>query len=230
MIKEFYIEGKKVTLYCTNKDKDMLPAIVLNSYHDESEKVFKECVKLKCKDFILIAISNLDWNNEMTPYYAPKLYQNDNDCLGKTDEYIELLESKIIPFITEYLVNELRIQISYFGIAGYSLGGLFAIYSSYKTALFTRIASASGSLWYPHIKDFIRENKMVSRVEKLYFSLGDKESKTKNKVFMSVETNTKEIEQFYRENGITTIYEINEGNHFRDAELRMAKGIKWILE
>lgn len=229
-MKEFFIEGKKVILYCTNKDKDKLPVIVLNSYGDESEKILKECVKLKCKDFILTAISNLDWNNEMTPYYAPKLYKNDNDYLGQADEYIKLLESKIIPIIKEYLANELKIQIDYFGIAGYSLGGLFAVYSGYKTALFTRIASASGSFWYPKIKDFIRENKMISRVEKIYFSLGDKESKTKNKVFMSVETNTKEIEQFYRENGVITIYEKNEGNHFQDTELRVAKGIKWILE
>lgn len=229
-MKAFDIEGKRVTLYCTDKGKDKLPVIVLNSYSDEAEQVFKECEKLKCKDFILAAISNIDWNNEMTPYYAPKLYKNDNDCLGKADEYIKLLESKIIPFIKEYLANERNIQVSYFGIAGYSLGGLFAVYSGYKTDLFTRIASASGSFWYPNIKDFIRENKTVSKVEKIYFSLGDKESKTKNKVFMTVEANTKEIEQFYREHGVTTIYEVNKGNHFQDAELRMAKGIKWILE
>lgn len=229
-MKEFYIESKKVTLYCTNKEKDQLPVIVLNSYSDESEKVFEECAKLKCNDFILIAISNIDWNNEMTPYYAPKLYKNDSDYLGRADEYIKLLESKIIPVMKEYIANELKMQISYFGIAGYSLGGLFAVYSIYKTALFTRIASASGSFWYPKIVDFIRENKTVSKVEKIYFSLGDQESKTQNKVFMSVETNTKEIEQFYRENGIATIYEENEGNHFQDAEWRMAKGIKWILE
>ena len=29
---------------------------------------------------------------------------------------------------------------------------------------------------------------------------------------------------------IQTIYEENEGNHFTDATLRMAKGIKWIID
>lgn len=229
MTEEFYIENKKVTLYCTNKDKDKLPAIVLNCYDDESEKVFNECVKLKCKDFVLTAISNSNSENEITSYSASELYKS-GDYFDKADEYIKKLESKIIPIIKDHLANELKMQISYFGIAGYSLGGLFAVYSVYKTALFTRIASASGSLWYPKIKEFIKENKTASKIEKIYFSLGNKESKTKNKIFMSVKTNTKEIERFYRENGVTTIYEENEGNHFQDAELRMAKGIKWILE
>ena len=34
----------------------------------------------------------------------------------------------------------------------------------------------------------------------------------------------------FDDKGIKTIYEENEGNHFQNADLRMAKGIKWILE
>ena len=36
-------------------------------------------------------------------------------------------------------------------------------------------------------------------------------------------------EEFLSKN-IETLYEENEGNHFKDGVLRMAKGIKWILE
>ena len=39
-----------------------------------------------------------------------------------------------------------------------------------------------------------------------------------------------EIEEIYKNQGIKTIYVENEGNHFKDAPLRLAKGIKWILE
>ena len=42
--------------------------------------------------------------------------------------------------------------------------------------------------------------------------------------------NIKEIERIYNSQGIKTIYEENQGNHFKDGTLRMAKGIKWILE
>ena len=115
-------------------------------------------------------------------------------------------------------------------IAGYSLGGLFAIYSVYKTTIFTRIASASGSFWFPKFIAFAQENKLKADVKKIYFSLGNKESKVKNKVLATVENNTKELEKLLNDKGIKTIYEENEGNHFQNADLRMAKGIKWILE
>ena len=48
---------------------------------------------------------------------------------------------------------------------------------------------------------------------------------------MGVEQVTvKKLEQIYNLQGIKTIYEENDGNHFKDAVLRMAKGIKWILQ
>ena len=45
----------------------------------------------------------------------------------------------------------------------------------------------------------------------------------------TVEDNTNKIEDMLKSKGIETFYEENEGNHFRDATLRMAKGIKWVL-
>lgn len=77
---------------------------------------------------------------------------------------------------------------------------------------------------------FVKENKMKSGIQSMYFSLGNKESKVRNQVLATVEKHTKEIENIYHSQGIKTIYEENEGNHFHEADLRMAKGIKWILE
>ena len=65
--------------------------------------------------------------------------------------------------------------------------------------------------------------------DKIYFSLGDKESKVRNQILAKVEDNTIELERIYKEKGINTIYEVNSGNHFTDGSMRMAKGIKWIL-
>ena len=72
--------------------------------------------------------------------------------------------------------------------------------------------------------------KLQAEVDKIYFSLGNKESKVKNKALATVQNNTKELEKLFDDKGIKTIYEENEGNHFQNADLRMAKGIKWILE
>ncbi len=226
MNKQFNIENKKIDVYYKQETLVELPVVILNTYGNEGKNVFEKCNELKCNEFILLSISNLDWNNDMTPWFAPKLNNNNVDCLGKADDYIKLLLDKIIPKIK----NELNLTIKYFAIAGYSLGGLFAVYSAYKTNLFQRIASASGSFWYPNFVEFVKKNKISTNIDRIYFSLGNRESKVRNQVLASVEENTKELEKIYMSQGIKTIYEENEGNHFKDATLRMAKGIKWILE
>lgn len=230
MIEVIKINDKNVEIFSNNSNFKELPVVILNTYGNEGKDVWDKCTYLKCKEFILVAISNLDWNNDMTPWFAPKLNKNDVDCLGKADDYIKLLINKIIPQVEEYIDNKLKIKAEYYAIAGYSLGGLFAVYSAYKTNIFTKIASASGSFWFPKFVDFAEANNISSKVNKIYFSLGNKESKVKNQTLATVQENTIKLEKIYSSKGIQTIYEENEGNHFKDATLRMAKGIKWILK
>lgn len=231
MIKELNINHKQVSIQYPKTDIKELPVVILHAYNEEEGRaVFEKCEKLHCPDFILISISHLDWNDEMTPWFAPKLNKHDEDCLGKADEYIEELTKEIIPKVENYIKKDLQKTIAYHAIAGYSLGGLFAVYATYKTDIFKKVASASGSFWFPNFVEYIKENEMKSKIQSMYFSLGNKESKVRNQVLATVEENTKEIENIYHSQGIKTIYEENEGNHFSEPDLRMAKGIKWILD
>ena len=127
-------------------------------------------------NFLSIAIH--DWQREMSPWYAPTLSKDGEDFSGGADVYLESLLSAILPWATERIHG----KASFIGIAGYSLAGLFALYALYKTDVFTRVASMSGSLWFPGIKEFCKENAMKILPEKLYLSIGDKESKTRHPI------------------------------------------------
>jgi predicted alpha/beta superfamily hydrolase len=166
----------------------------------------------------------------MSPWYMSKLFKDEDEYLGKADEYIEILSKRIIPKITEIINNVLNKNISNYTIAGYSLAGLFAIYCLYKTDIFTNAISCSGSLWYPNFVEYIKENDLKAIPKKVYFSLGNKESKTKNELMSKVEEKTKIIEHYFKDKNIETIYEENEGNHFQDVTNRIAKGVNWILK
>jgi len=224
MEETFEIDEKKIDIL--GIDNTGSPLIILNTYSREGEKIYKECSLLDSKPFTLAAISNLDWNTDLSPWEIPPLYKNDTPFLGKADQYLELLISKIIPA----LLGKLTKTPAYIAIAGYSLGGLFALYAAYKTKIFSKILSASGSLWYPTFVDFAKKTDFLKKPEAIYLSLGDTEAKTKNKSLASVQKKTEELVDFYKSKGLPVIFELNKGNHFTDSEKRIAKGIKWILE
>ena len=205
-----------------------LPIVILNSYDEDGQDIWDKTKQLTNEDYVLVTISNIDWNREMSPWYMDKLFKDEDDYLGDADKYLLTLTNTIIPKIEECL-NELDIKIKNYTLAGYSLAGLFAIYSIYKTDIFSNIISCSGSLWYPNFIDYIKDNDMKIIPNKIYFSLGNKESKTRNELMSTVEEKTKHIKDYYQSKNIETIYEENEGNHFQDISLRIAKGIRWIL-
>ena len=114
-------------------------------------------------------------------------------------------------------------------IAGYSLAGLFALYAIYQTDLFSRVGSMSGSLWFPGMKEYIFTHEPKSWPDRIYFSLGDKESKTKNPILRTVQGNTEEICAYYLRRGIDTVFHLNHGNHFVQSVERTAAGLCWLL-
>lgn len=226
---ELNINKKIINIFYNETKLNELPVIFLNTFNNEGKSVWKKCNELGANEFILVSIAKMSWNNDLTPWECPPLYKGDSKCLGYADNYLKEIENDIIPKMEEYITKKLNKKISYYAIAGYSLGGLFAIYSGFKTDRFKRIVSASGSLWYPNFIEYVKNNKLSNNIDKIYFSLGNKEDKTKIKILSTVKDKTKEIYEYVSKN-INCIYEENEGNHFKDATLRIAKGIKWIIK
>ena len=218
------IEGKKISLF--GSENTSSPLVILNTYGDEGQEVWNECQKLKCPPSCLATISNLDWNNELSPWESPALYKNDGGFSGGADSYLSLLTDKIIPTVCD----SMGAKPSYLVLAGYSLAGLFAIYEAYKTDIFSRIVSASGSTWFPDFEEYVKSRDFKKKPDCIYLSLGDTEAKAKNKVLATVQDKTESIFELYKSLEIPVIFELNKGNHFTEAALRTAKGIKWILE
>ena len=115
------------------------------------------------------------------------------------------------------------------GIAGYSLAGLFALYAICQTDVFSRVGCMSGSLWFPGFKEYVFSHEPKRCPDCMYFSLGDKESKTRNPVLRNVRQNTEEIHIFYQGKGIDAVFQLNPGNHYNYAVERTAAGVCWLL-
>ena len=202
------------------------PVIYLNTYGEEGQQVRQEMDRLGCPDCSLVAISGLDWNRDLSPWAAPAIRREEEPFAGGAADYLKQLTGEILPAVQRLLPGE----TAWRGLAGYSMAGLFAVWAMGQTDAFRRGASVSGSLWFPGIREYLLTHRPRAVPDCLYFSLGSKESKTRNPALCTVEENTRAIEAFYRGQGIETIFQLNPGNHFRDGAARTAAGIAWMLE
>ena len=218
-----HMENKNISIYPSQKENR--PIIYLHSFADDGQAVRQELQKRNCPDFNLVVINQLNWNQDMTPWPAVPVFAKEEPFGGGTEAYLEILTAKIIPTAEQNISG----TPCWRGIAGYSLAGLFALFSLYKTNLFSRMASVSGSLWYPKFYEYVLTHPLACQPECLYFSLGDKESLTKNEVMQKVQKNTEEIVRHYQSQGLKTSFELNPGNHFHQPNTRTATGILELL-
>ena len=201
--------------------KSKAPVIIINIEDGNELEQFDELlINDGIDNYVLAGLYGYDWNRDLSPWPAKAVFKNGEDFKGAADLYLQKICESIIP--------SLGADAEYYAIAGYSLAGLFSLYAGYRSDVFSKIVSASGSLWYPGFIDFAKENRLSDKVECIYLSLGDKEARTKNQLMASVEDNTRIIYEMYR-NKIKCTFEMNEGNHFKDAAYRLYKGLKYIL-
>ena len=176
------------------------------------ESEVREIQKLTEVDFCLVAIKVQNWNLDLSPWKAPAVFGKEGFGGGA---------DKTLEEVLKYCSDRDKTYI----IGGYSLAGLFALWAAYQTDVFAAVAAASPSIWFPGFVDFMKENEIHSKA--VYLSLGDKEERARNPVMASVGTCIREASDILKDKGIKTILEWNQGNHFKDADLRTAKAFAW---
>lgn len=178
------------------------------------ESEIAEIHRLTERDFCLIAVKVQDWNNDLSPWPAPAVFGKEGFGGGAPE---------IIEHVLEICCEPDKTYI----IGGYSLSALFALWAAYQTDIFAAVAAASPSMWFPGFMEYMKDNKPDTKC--VYLSLGDKEEKTRNPVMATVGDKTREVKEILEEQEIETILEWNQGNHFKDADVRTAKGFVWAM-
>ena len=218
-------ENKVVDLFRPEHMSSDTPLIFLLAGGEDPDAVWKETRRLTGRDFCLAVFPVVDWENALSPWKTEKVFRGGRDFGDGADETIRELERVIVPELKRALGCPEMPCI----VAGYSLAGLFSIYALYRTAAFSGAVSASGSLWFPGFLDYAASHEIPRTPNRVYLSLGDREKNTRSAVMCQVEENTAALHRRFRTQGIKCIFELNPGNHFREVEQRLAKGIAWVV-
>lgn len=198
------------------------PAVLWAVSEQELERLDQITTDLSDCSGIIAAFVVTDWNRDLSPWKAPAAF-GANDFTGEGNKTFSWLKDRLIPYI-----QDLFEDITVFYTAGYSLGGLFALWAMLQTSLISGCASCSGSLWFPGMEQFLQEHP-VHAGQRIYLSLGTHEERTRNPIMCRVGEMTRKLAEDCRKRGASSILEWNPGGHFRDVELRMERGLRWIL-
>ena len=143
---------------------------------------------------------------------------------GEAEETLAYIEDVLLPWIRRAYGDMPCV------LAGYSLGGLFALWAAYRTESFDGICAVSPSLWVRGW-DAYAEGR-VACADAVYLSLGDKEERARNVRMAAVgDCVRRQASRLTRQLAEgKTVFEWNRGGHFDDEPGRMARGLAWTAE
>ena len=222
---EMMICGKKCILYLNEDTEYILIQPVDENDISVLDNEVKHIEENTDRNFSLVAFKIEDWNSELTPWEMPLLRGKGNFGDGAAGT-LEFIKNDLILAVSEYINIENK-EIKYI-LGGYSLAGLFSLWSGYQTDIFEGIAAVSPSVWYKGWIEYVAAGKPLS--EKIYLSLGDTEEKTKHQILSKIGDNIrKQYEILEKSENVKTVLEWNEGNHFKNPDIRTAKGFLWVM-
>ena len=158
--------------------------------------------------FGVVAYVVEDWNSCLTPWPATV---GARSFAGQASSTLSSVLESLSP-------------ASRYFLGGYSLAGLFSLWASCETSVFSGVAAVSPSVWYPGFVEHFCSSTVLA--PSVYLSLGDKESRTRDSVMATVADC---ISDCYSHVASRGVLEWNKGGHFTSPSSRMARGFSWLL-
>lgn len=188
------------------------------------------------------------WEENFSPWCAPRVFAKGPNFGDGAQKTLDILINHVIPWAE----SELTDPPTYRVLVGYSLAGLFSLWAGVSPQVargmspqvscgsqldapattFQRIGAVSGSFWFPGLLDYVDQQLSggVVGLTHAYLSLGDREARTPNPQIMHVRENAELLASRLESAGITSMFELNRGNHFQNVEGRMQKALDWLVK
>lgn len=209
----------KIVSVCKSADRIcyvLYPLESLGEWIEEAAQKF---------DVTLVAISGMDWDDDLTPWPAPGEPPGSPDFRGRASRFLSTLIADVVPEV------EHRLRISATAartLCGVSLSGLFTLWQWMVCDAFRNIISLSGSFWYDGFTDWLTSQPMPRKTGRAYFLLGDREAHTSVRAFRPVQTNTGQIVAYLQAHHIATRFDLVPGTHYDHPLPRLNRALTWM--
>ena len=186
-----------------------------------------EMAKLGCPDCSLVAVSGLDWDKDLSPWPAPAVRRGEEPFAGGAAEYLAWMTGALLPAARAPAAGNPLLG----GAGGVFHGGAVCGVGPGPHPCVPAGGQYVGLSVVPGHPGIPDGAAAPARPRLPLFLPGQQgEQDPEPPLWAAVEENTRAIQAFCREQGITTTFQLNPGNHFRDTAARTAAGIAWMLE
>lgn len=222
--KQVQIENRLCRIYGTDCAESLLLQMTDEHELQNMDNEIAAIAQDPAHSFLFAAIPVKNWNDELSPWEAPAVWGKESFG-GNAADTLCFLTEQAIPTLKQQFALPENVRII---LGGYSLAGLFALWASTQTALFSGVAAASPSVWFPGWMEFEQQNPIQAQC--IYLSLGDREERTRNATMAAVGDNIRALHRELAGRGKNCTLEWNNGGHFKDTDLRTAKAFRWAME
>lgn len=221
----FVLGNTRCSVFRTEKPGPLFLWPVFHGGEEERERLtmlLKEMVPEAA--FALAAFEVEDWDRDLSPWKTPAAI-GEKWFEGHGRATTDWIREQLMPYL-----DSTGIKADTCFLMGYSLAGLFALWSLYENPDFAGAVCCSGSLWIDGWDTYCEEHRLHGN-DIVYLSLGGKEEKTSNPRMARVGDRTREQLQILKSDPgcMACVLEWNSGGHFADSARRLAKGIRWTL-
>lgn len=164
------------------------------------------------------------WNDALTPWAAPGLYHSDGDFEGRAAETLAVLVGAMLP----EAARDRGLAPRAWGIAGYSLAGLFSLYAFSESTFFQAAASMSGSVWYEGWTEHLACADVPGNGRFAFLSVGTGEKRARQQILKTVEDRTARTAEILESCGCEVEFQTSPGAHFAHVPERIATGLSAI--
>ena len=154
---------------------------------------------------ILVGLLPENRLTDYTPWQAEAIRPGAENFGGQADEYHNELFNSVLPELqSRYSIDTNKIIYG-----GYSLGGLAAVYSLYRTNIPSAVFSICGSFWYPEFVNFCKENPVINQNASVYLCNGKTEGSHHHNILDTAPKCAEEIHTLIHKelNGITSVFD-----------------------
>jgi predicted alpha/beta superfamily hydrolase len=139
--------------------------------------------------FMLAVFEIPGWDDALSPWPAPALLSGESAFGGNARATLDWITGRLIPGVEE---RAPCVRAGARGLLGYSMAGLFALWTACQTGAFAVFASCSGALWYEGFPEYMADHSPMAACS-VYLSLGTKEEKAHNPRFAQIGEVTRRI-------------------------------------